>query len=117
MFSYNLSDTEFIFFCTRRDCFEVFSGHEGSSERIKIATFKSGRWKFDDFQQQQVFWKLFSLYKNQIYKALKSYNRSLKEKPAMYEFQCVRRQFSIKITKLKRSWRDWFYGLYPTRNF
>ena len=117
MFTYNLSDTEYLGFKTQKDYFELYSGHEGGGEPTKIATFRGGKWKWESFEQQKLFWHLYDLFAECFGKAIKAYNRSLKEKPALYEFQCVRRRFSIKVTKLKRNWDNWFYGLYPTRNF
>ena len=115
MFSYNLSDTEYLVFKTQPNQFELYSGHEGGGEVTKLATFKGGKWYWDSFEQKKVFWHLYELFSGQFGKAVKSYQRSLKEKPALYEFSCVRRKFSIKVTKLKRGWSNWFFGLYPTR--
>jgi len=117
MFTYNLSDTEYLVFKTQQNHFEVFSGHEGGGETTKLGTFRGGKWIWDSFDQYKMFWKLYNLFTEQFGKALKAYNRSLKEKPKMYEFYCVRRRFSIKVTKIKRGWENWFYGLYPTRNY
>jgi len=47
-FIYNLSETEYLVFKPQRDYFELFSGHEGSTTNSKLATYKSGRWIFDD---------------------------------------------------------------------
>ena len=113
MFIYNLSDTEYLLFHTRENNFEVFSGHEGTSESKKIAVYSGGKWVFEDFNQKQLFFILFTLYKNQFGKALKAYQRSLREKPALYEFTCIRRRVSIKVAKLKQGWSNWFVGLYP----
>jgi hypothetical protein len=40
----------------------------------------------------------------------------LKEKPALYEFSCVRRRFSLKVTKLKHNWSNWFYDTFYVNN-
>jgi len=114
-FSYNLSETEYLIFCTQNNTFDLYSTHEGSTNKTKIGTFKAGKWLWEDFQQQQLFWRLYSIYRDNFGKAIRAYNRSLKEKPQMYEFQCVRRKFSIKVTKLKRGWNNWFWGLYKMR--
>ena len=111
-FIYDLSSTEYLVFKSNRDGFELFSGHEGSTSWEKIATYQCGRWKWDGFNERKLFWFLYSIYKNQFGKALKSYMRSLKEKPATWELSCVRRRFSIKVTKLKRDWNDWFYDTF-----
>ena len=114
-FVYNLSETEYLVFKQHNDGFELFSGHEGSPTWEKIATYRTGRWIWDGFNQHKLFWFLYNIYKKQFGKALKAYLRSLKERPATWELTCVRRKFNIKVTKLKRSWNDWFYGLYYNR--
>jgi hypothetical protein len=112
LMSYNLSDTESLLFRTNRDCFEVFSLHEGAADKTKIATYKGGKWIFDDFNQQRLFWLLYDRYKIQFGKAFKAYNRSLQEKPQTYIVTCAKRRFDIKITKMKRNMWDWFYGTF-----
>jgi hypothetical protein len=115
-FQYNLSETEYLVFKTHQDHFELFSGHEGGGQVTKIATFKGGKWGWDSFEQQKLFWHLFDLFALQFGKAIKSYNRSLKEKPSLYEFSCVRRRFSLKVTKLKHNWSNWFYDTFYVNN-
>jgi len=115
MFTYNLSETEYLTFHTHRDCLEIYSGHDGATIKTKIATYRAGKWEFDDYKQQKLFWFLFGIYKSEFGKAFKMYIRTLKEKPQMYEFSCVRRRISIKVTKLKRNWENWFYGLHKMR--
>ena len=117
IFSYNLSESEYLVFQTHLNHFELYSSHEGSTEKSKMATYKGGKWVFESYQQKKLFWFLYGIYKDQFYRAIKAYNRSLKEKPALYEFSCIRRKFNIKITKLRRGCSDWFYGLWPTREF
>jgi len=117
MFTYNLSETEYLAFNQTREGIELFSSAEGSPEKKKIAVFKAGKWIFESYEQRKLFWFLFNLYKVQFGKGFKAFLKSSKEKPSMYEFKCVRRRISIKITRLKRNWDNWFYGLYPTRNF
>lgn len=113
MFTYNLSDTEYLVFKTQRDCFELFSAHEGGgADMKKIAIYKGGRWVFESYEQQKMFWFLFNMFKNQFGKALKSYSRATTEKPQTYVFTCAKRRFDIKIQKIKRGWDNWFYGLY-----
>jgi len=116
-FVYNLSDTEYLVFKSQRECFELYSGHEGGGELKKIANYKGGKWFFDSFEQKKLFWFLFSMFKADFGKALKKYSRSLDEKPKTYVIKCAKRRFDIKVQKMKRSWNDWFYGLYPTRNY
>ena len=116
MFTYSLSETEYLGFKTQKDHFELYSGHEGGGEPSKIATFRGGKWIWESFEQQKIFWRLYDLFTNDFGRAIKAYNRSLKEKPAMYEFQCVRRKFSLKITRIKRGWNNWFYDTFYTRN-
>jgi hypothetical protein len=114
-FIYNLSDTEYLVFKTQRDCFELYSGHEGTSNNTKIATYKGGEWVFSDYNEKKLFWFLFSIYKNDFGKALKQYIRSLNEKPKIYVIECAARRFNIKITKIKRNISNKFYNLYPTK--
>ena len=111
-FVYNLSETEYLVFKQHNDGFELLSGHEGSPTWEKIATYKIGRWVWDGFNQHKLFWFLYNIYKKQFGKALKAYLRSLKEKPATWELNCVRRRFSMKVTKLKRTWNEWFYDTF-----
>ena len=115
-FSYNLGDTEYLVFKPNGNQFDLYSGHE-IGEAKKIACYKAGEWCFDSYEQERVFWYLFSTYKESMGRAFRLYIRSLKDKPKMYEFNCVRRKFNIKVTKIKRGWSDWFYGLWPTRKF
>ena len=116
-FVYNLSDTEYLVFKSQRECFELYSGHEGGGELKKIANYKGGKWFFDSFEQKKLFWFLFSMFKVDFGRALKKYSKSLDEKPKTYVIKCAKRRFDIKVQKMKRSWNDWFYGLYPTRNY
>lgn len=116
-FMYNLNDTEYLVFKTQLNCVELFSGYEGGGELKKIANYKGGKWVFDSFNQQKLFWFLFNMFKPQFGKALKAYMRSLDEKPKTYVIKCAKRRFDIKIQKMKKSWENWFYGLHPTRNY
>ena len=109
---YNLSETEYLVFKNQRDCFELFSGHEGSSTNLKLATYKGGKWIFEDYNQRKLFWFLFCIYKNQFGKALKCYIRSLQEKPKTYMITCAKRRIDIKITKIKRNWFNWLYNTF-----
>jgi len=109
-FIYNLSETEYLVFKPQRDHFELFSGHESSTINSKLATYKSGRWIFDDYHQQKLFWFLFNIYKIDFGKALKQYIRSLEEKPKTYIITCAKRRIDIKITKMRRNWFNWFYN-------
>jgi hypothetical protein len=114
-FIYNLSETEYLVFKSQRDYFELFSGHEGSSVNSKLATYRGGKWFFEDFHQQKLFWFLFNIYKKDFGKALKQYIRSLNEKPKTYIVTCAKRKIDIKITKMKRSIWDWVYGTFYGR--
>jgi hypothetical protein len=115
-FIYNLSQTEYLRFKTQPNSFELYSGHEGGAEPTKIASFKGGKWQWESFDQQKLFWSLYKLFTSEFGRAIKAYNRSLKEKPALYEFQCVRKKFSLKVTRIKRGWGNWFYDTFYTRN-
>ena len=115
-FIYNLSQTEYLQFKTQNGYFELYSGHEAGGQPHKLANHRGGKWVFEDFNQQRLFFTLFNLYRNEFFKAFKSYQRSLREKPSLYEFSCVRRKFSIRVTKLKRGWANWFYNVfYPMK--
>jgi hypothetical protein len=48
-------------------------------------------------------------------KALKQYIRSLEGKPKTYMITCAKRRVDIKVTKMKRSWSNWFYGTFYGR--
>jgi hypothetical protein len=111
-FIYNLSDTEYLVFKSQRDCFELFSGHEGTSNNTKIATYKGGKWVFSDYNEKKLFWFLFNIYKKDFGKALKYYVRSLEEKPKTYMIICAKRRIDIKITKMKRNWFNWLYNTF-----
>ena len=111
-FMYNLSENEYLVFKSQNNYFELFSGHAGSSTNSKLATFRGGKWIFEDYHEQKLFWFLFNLYKNDFSKAFKQYIRNLDEKPRTYIFICAKRRFDIKITKMKRNMWDWFYGTF-----
>ena len=113
IFSYALSETESLVFRTELEQFDVFSKHESTQER-HIATFKGGKWIFENMQQRQFFFLMFERYRKEFGKALKAYSRSLKEKPQLYEFRCLRSKVTLKISRLKRNmWNsvyNTFYG-------
>ncbi len=115
--SYNLSETEMLVFKPYPGYFELYSGHEGTSNRSKIATYTGGKWVFDDRSQRNLFFMLFTTYKKQFGKAIKFYNSTLtaKDRPKTYIFTCARRRFSIKITKLKRNWWNFIYDTFYGR--
>jgi hypothetical protein len=115
-FIHNLSQTEYLQFKTQKGYFELYSGYEAGGQPQKLADHRGGKWVFGDFNQRTLFFTLFNLYRNEFFKAFKSYQRSLREKPSLYEFSCVRRKFSIRVTKLKRGWSNWFYNVfYPMK--
>jgi hypothetical protein len=114
-FIYNLSETEYLVFKSHRDCFELYSGHEGSATNSKLAIYKGGRWFFEDYNQKKLFWFLYNIYKNDFGKALKQYIRSTNEKPKTYIITCAKRRIDIRITKMKRNIWDWFYGTFYGR--
>jgi hypothetical protein len=112
IFSYPIAETECLVFRTELDCFHMFSKHE-STQESHIATYKGGKWIFENMQQRQFFFLLFDQYKAQFGKAVKAYNRSLKEKPHLYEFRCLRSRFSLKISRVKRSlWQSMYNTFY-----
>ena len=117
-FIYNLSETEYLVFKSQRDCFELYSGHESSATNTKLATYKSGKWTFEDYNQKKLFWFLFNIYKKDFGKALKQYIRSLDEKPKTYMVTCAKRRVEIKVQKLKRNWNNWFFNtFYSNRRY
>ena len=69
MFTYHLSETEYLVFKTYNNYFELFSGHEGGAELKKIANYKGGKWNFDSYDQQKLFWFLFTMFKADFGKA------------------------------------------------
>ena len=109
---YNLSETEYLVFKTDNNHLELYSGHDGSTDRTKIASFRNGKWIFDDFGQRKLFFYLFDAYKNKFYSAIKTYNRSLIEKPKIYVFTCAKRRIDIKVTKMKRNWWNFIYNTF-----
>lgn len=104
-FSYLITDTENLIFAGVENKFDLFSKAEGSTIQ-PIARFEGGKWSFENDQQRKLFLALFDSNRKGFFKAIKAFQRSLKDKPKLYEFTCVRRRISIKITKLKRNFRD-----------
>jgi hypothetical protein len=113
-FSYPISETERLVFRTELDCFHVYSKHE-STQESHIATYKGGKWIFENMQQRQFFFLMFERYRVQFGKAVKAYNRSLREKPHLYEFRCLRSRFSLKVSRVKRNMNNWFYDTFYGR--
>lgn len=114
IFTYSLTDTENLVFNGNASKFDIFSKPEGGNQDL-IAHFNGGKWSFDNHQQRQLFLTLFDNNRQGFYKGVKSFFRSLKEKPKLYEFTCVRRRFNIKITKMKNSLWDKIYGTFYGR--
>ena len=114
IFSYSISETECLVFRTELDCFHVYSKHE-STQESHIATYKGGKWIFENMQQRQFFFLMFERYRVQFGKAVKAYNRSLREKPHLYEFRCLRSKFSLKVSRVKRNMNNWFYDTFYGR--
>jgi hypothetical protein len=115
MFVYNLSETEYLTFKTQRDHFELYSGHEAGGDLKRIAIYRGGKWLFESYDQQKLFWFLFNMFKKQFGKAMKAYVRSLNEKPKTYVIICAKRRIDIKVQKLKRDWDNWFYNFFYSR--
>jgi len=111
-FSYPIAETECLVFRAELDCFHVYSKHECTQES-HIATYKGGKWIFENMHQRQFFFLLFDQYKVQFGKAVKAYNISLREKPHLYEFRCLRSRVSLKISRIKRSlWQSMYNTFY-----
>jgi len=115
-FSYNLSETEYLVFKTHQDNFDLYSGHEAAGELKKLATYKGGKWIFDSFEQQKLFWFLFNSFKDQFGKAFKLYTKLIQEKPKTYVITCAKRRFDIKVQKMKRNWNNWFFDTFYVNN-
>ena len=115
-FVYPIADTENIIFSGTESKFDLFSKAEGGNQEL-IARFDAGKWSFENDQQRKLFLALFDTNRKTFFKAFKSFQRSLKEAPKLYEFTCIRRRISIKITKLKKSIsekvQDIFYPYEP----
>jgi len=115
-FTYAISETENLIFSGLENKFELYSKAEGSSREL-IARFEAGKWSFENSQQKKLFLALFDSNRVKFFKAIKAFQRSLKELPKLYEFTCIRRRISIKITKFKRNFRgkmqDIFYPYQP----
>jgi hypothetical protein len=103
--TYAISETENLIFSGVENKFELYSKAEGSSREL-IARFEAGKWSFENEQQKKLFLALFDNNRVKFFKAIKVFQRSLKELPKLYEFTCIRRRISIKITKLKRNFKD-----------
>jgi hypothetical protein len=102
IFSFYLSETDALFFKTFSTHFEVFSKHESSNE-IKIAEMRGGKWGFEDYHQRKLFFHIYSAYRKQFGKAIRQYSRSLNTKPKTYVFTCFKRKVAINIFKLKKN--------------
>lgn len=111
IFTYSLSDTENLIFLGTSNKFEIFSRAEGSNQDL-IARFNAGKWTFDNHQQRQLFLTLFNSNRQGFYKGVTSFLRSLKERPKLYEFTCIRRKINIRITKLRSNLWDRMYNLF-----
>lgn len=109
MITYTLSDQESLILKKQPEGIEFFNKHESIADTVKLGSYRNGRWLFDDYNQQVLFFKLFALYRKQFYKAIKLYNYSLKTQDYFYTFTCTRRKINIKIIKLKRGVEDVLY--------
>lgn len=110
-FTYSLTETENLIFTGSASNFQIYSKAESSSKEL-IARFITGKWSFDNLQQRQLFMLLFDNNRIEFYKAYKAYMRSFKDKPKLYEFTCIRRKFSIRVTKLKQNIQKKIFGLH-----
>lgn len=104
-FNYPVSETENLIFSGVENKFDLLSKAEGSNLQL-IARFEGGKWSFDNDQQRTLFLALFDTNRKGFFKAIKAFQRSLRDKPKLYEFTCIRRKVSIKVTKLKKSFQD-----------
>jgi len=115
--TYAISETENLIFSGVENKFELYSKAEGSSREL-IARFEAGKWSFENEQQKKLFLALFDNNRVKFFKAIKVFQRSLKELPKLYEFTCLRRKISIKVTKLKKDISEKIQDIfYPYRTF
>jgi hypothetical protein len=105
-FIYNLNEMEYLMFQPTDRGFELFSGCTTSLYKEKIASYRFGKWYWEGFNERKLFWFLFILYKKEFGRAIKAYNRTLKEKPLTWEFNCVYRRIQLKIVKYVRKKRS-----------
>jgi len=71
--SYNLSGSDALFIQEGYDgSTDVYSKYEGSKQQ-KIASYKAGKWKFDNNQQRDLFFKLLKQYPLRIKAAVLDY--------------------------------------------
>ena len=116
-FVYPIADTENLIFSGTKSRFDLFSKAEGGNQEL-IARFNAGKWSFENYQQRKLFLALFDNNRVKFFKAIKVFQRSLKELPKLYEFTCLRRKISIKVTKLKKDISEKIQDIfYPYRTF
>jgi len=82
-FTYAISETENLIFSGLENKFELYSKAEGSSREL-IARFEAGKWSFENSQQKKLFLALFDSNRVKFFKAIKAFQRSLKELPKLY---------------------------------
>lgn len=113
-FIYSLTDTENLIFIGNTSQFDIFSKPEGGIHE-RIARFNGGKWEFDNHQQRQLFLILFDNNRKGFFRGIKSFRNSLKERPKLYEFTCIRRKFNIRISKIKNSFWEIVYSTFYSK--
>lgn len=113
-YTYAITDTENLIFSGEASKFEIYSKPEGGTQEL-ITRYQAGRWSFDSHQQRQLFLALFHNNRSAFFRGFKAFQRSLKERPKLYEFTCIRRRFKIKITKIKDNLWDRMYNLFYSK--
>jgi hypothetical protein len=101
IFSYNISDTDALFFKSVNNGFDLISKHEGSEE-VKIATYDSGKWIWEGNKQRSLFFQLMKIYPKEFQRAIKSYKKSLETESFFRMFTCAKRRFLIQIHKITK---------------
>ena len=116
-FVYPIADTENLIFSGTESRFDLSSKAEGGNQEL-IARFNAGKWSFENDQQRKLFLALFDTNREKFFRAFKSFQHSLKEAPKLYEFTCLRRKISIRVTKLKKDISEKIQDIfYPYRTF
>jgi hypothetical protein len=96
---HRLKDSELLIFKSHKGYFEIFSKHE-SSQETKIAEMRNGKWVFEDFYQQKLFFNLFQSNRYGFEKAIKCFNKYIQPKKSI--FNCFKRKTKIKFKKFKK---------------
>lgn len=94
----------------------VFEGIEFShvregSKPYPLATFNTGKWKFNNEHDRSLFLQLMQTYPKQFQKSFKRYFQT-KAKSRFYTITCARRKFTIWSQRLNSSIWDSLYNTF-----